>query len=285
MAGHMSDKKTRALLRRNYTWPGVSRDVAEWCKACRKCQLVKKTPPPRVPLQPMPIVSEPFHVLAFDIVGPFERSRQGYKYVLTALCLVSKYPEAIPLKDIRAETVAEGMLEIFSRTRIPKKLLTDQGQQFIGKLNKQLCQRLQIQKLRTSAYHPQTNGCLERWHGTLVPMIKKSIVNKFDWDKQVKLALCAYRCAPHSNTGFSPFEISPWSSPIVPVKKPDGTIRLCIDFRKLNAVTTLDPYCMQLIEDLLDQVSDCEYLSKLDLSKGFYQIPIDNYSPSCLPNP
>ena len=99
MAGHMSDKKTRALLRRNYTWPGITRDVAEWCKTCPKCQLVKKTPQSKVPLQPMPIVSEPFEILAFDIVGPFERSRQGYKYVLTAMCLASKYPEAIPLKD------------------------------------------------------------------------------------------------------------------------------------------------------------------------------------------
>ena len=67
---------------------------------------------------------------------------------------------------------------------------------------------------------------------------------------------------------------SPWSSPIVPIKKPDGSVRLCIDFRKLNAVTTPDPYCMPLIEDLLDQVGDCGFLSKLDLSKGFYQIPI-----------
>ena len=57
------------------------------------------------------------------------------------MCFASKYPEAIPLKDIRAMTVAEGMLEIFSRTGIPKTLLTDQGQQFVGKLNNQLCER------------------------------------------------------------------------------------------------------------------------------------------------
>ena len=67
---------------------------------------------------------------------------------------------------------------------------------------------------------------------------------------------------------------SPWSPPIVPVKKTDGSVHLCIDFRKLNAVRTPGPYCMPLIEDLLDQVGDCGYLSKLDLSEGFYQIPI-----------
>ena len=59
---------------------------------------------------------------------------------------------------------------------------------------------------------------------------------------------------------------SPWSSSIVPVKKPDGSVRLCIDFSKLNAVTTSDTYCMPLIEELLDQVGDCGFLSKLDLS-------------------
>lgn len=59
----------------------------------------------------------------------------------------------------------------------------------------------------TSAYHPQTNGCLERWHGTLNPVIKKSIESKKDWEKQIKYALFAYRSAPHTNTGFSPFEI------------------------------------------------------------------------------
>ena len=64
----------------------------------------------------------------------------------------------------------------------------------------------------------------------------------------------------------------PWSSPIVPVRKLDGNIRLCIDFRKLNSVTISDPFCMPLIEDLLDQVGTSKVLSKRDLSKGFYQI-------------
>ena len=77
------------------------------------------------------------------------------------MCLASKYPEAIPLKDIRAETVAEGMLEIFSRTGIPKTLPTDQGQQFVEKLN----HRLRIQRIKASACYPQTNRGLECWHG------------------------------------------------------------------------------------------------------------------------
>ena len=61
---------------------------------------------------------------------------------------------------------------------------------------------------------------------------------------------------------------SPWSSPMVPVKKPDGSIRLCIDFEWCYG--TRPPK----VDDLLDQVGDCDYLSKLDLTKGFYQIPL-----------
>ena len=68
---------------------------------------------------------------------------------------------------------------------------------------------------------------------------------------------------------------SPWASPIVPVPKKDGNIRLCIDYRKLNSVTVADPYYMVTLEEILERVGASGCLSKLDLSKGFYQIGID----------
>ena len=67
---------------------------------------------------------------------------------------------------------------------------------------------------------------------------------------------------------------SQWSSPIVSLIKPDGSIRLCVDFRKLNAITQPDPYCMPLVEEQIAQVGEAKYLSKMDLSKGFYQVPL-----------
>ena len=69
---------------------------------------------------------------------------------------------------------------------------------------------------------------------------------------------------------------SPWSSPIVPVKEPDGSIRLCVDYRRLNAnaATVPDPLYTLLIEDMLDQVGDSTFLSKIELSKSFYKVPI-----------
>ena len=102
--------------------------------------IVKKMPQPTVPLQLMPIFSELFHVLAFDICQSIREVTTRIQVCLDNYVFSIENPEAIPLKDIRTETVAEGMLEIFSHTGIPKKLLTDQGKQFMGKLNKQLCQ-------------------------------------------------------------------------------------------------------------------------------------------------
>ena len=71
---------------------------------------------------------------------------------------------------------------------------------------------------------------------------------------------------------------SPWSSAMVPVQKSSGAIRQCIDYRKVNSVTIPDPYVMPRIQDLLDKLSEAKWLSKLDLNKGYYQIPLDSES-------
>ena len=160
-----------------------------------------------MPLKPLSVIEAPNGVMAFDLVGPFPRSKDGFKYVLTGICLHSKFPEGMPLKDVKAETVAEGLVDIFCRTGVPKKILTYQGTQFVGHLMQQLCKKLKVKKLQTTTYHPQTNGCLERWHGTLVPMLKKSLENKLDWAKQLKYALFACGSAPNHNTDYSPFEV------------------------------------------------------------------------------
>jgi hypothetical protein len=67
---------------------------------------------------------------------------------------------------------------------------------------------------------------------------------------------------------------SPWASNLVCVPKPDGTVRMCVDYRRLNAVTTPDPYPMPRVEHLIDKVASANYISTLDLSKGYYQFPL-----------
>ena len=66
-----------------------------------------------------------------------------------------------------------------------------------------------------------------------------------------------------------------WTSPIVVVKKKDGDIRICIDYRKLNAVTKRDAYPMPRIDDILDELGQAKYITTLDLAKGYWQVPVN----------
>ena len=123
----------------------------------------------RFPLHPLPVITSPFSRIAFDLVEPLPRTIRENKYIITYICLACKYPDAKPLKRID-----EGMLEVFSRTGIPKEILSDQGSVFTGKVMKQICSTLGIKHLKTSPYHPQTDRCLERWHVCLKTMLRKN---------------------------------------------------------------------------------------------------------------
>ena len=107
-------------------------DVKEFVRSCAGCQRAARNNNARAPLQPLPCVSEPFEKVAFDLVGPLPRTSSGYKYILTMICLFTKYPEAIPLKRVDNESVLEAMIEFFSRHCLPKTILTDQGSVFMS---------------------------------------------------------------------------------------------------------------------------------------------------------
>ena len=178
--GHQSIKKVLAMLYRNFTWPNVYADASAYIRQCVTCQLHRKAKPTRAPMIPMPVLSVPFEVVAIDLVGPFPRSRKGFKYLLTAICLASRYPEAELLRTVEAAEVVEKLVEILSRHGWPRQILSDQGSQFTGSLMKGLCARTGIETVQTTPFHPQTNGVVERFHGTLVPMLRKAVDKQLD---------------------------------------------------------------------------------------------------------
>ena len=161
MGGHFGVKRTTARVRKHFTWSGLSVDIKSLCTSCPQCQKAARNDHSRTPLVPLPVITVPCSRLAFDVVGPIPRTRSGFKYVLTCMCYASKYPEAIPLKRVDAQSVAEGMVEVYSRTGLPTEL-TDQGTVFMSALHKQLCDILEIKRNRTSPYHPESDGMLER---------------------------------------------------------------------------------------------------------------------------
>ncbi|CAM5159789.1 unnamed protein product [Eretmochelys imbricata] len=144
-----------------------------------------------------------------DIVGPLSKTtRSGKKYILVVVDFATRYPEAVPLASIEADTVADALLTIFSRVGFPKEVLTDQGSNFMSALLRCLWEKCGVQHNWASAYHPQSNGLVERFNGTLKMMLK-TFMNQHpqDWDKYLPHLLFAYREVPQESTGFSPFEL------------------------------------------------------------------------------
>ena len=98
LGGHFSYKKTAATMARLFTWPGISKDTKAWCRSCPECQKAAKKTSHLAPLCPLPVISTPFSRMTFDLVVPLPKSKSGNRYILTCMCLASKYPEAAALR-------------------------------------------------------------------------------------------------------------------------------------------------------------------------------------------
>ncbi len=184
--GHLGGGKVAKLVSRYFLWPGMVKDVEDHCKGCEICQRKSKAKPSRAPAVERPVLTEPFESVAVDLVGPLPKGKGGCRFLLTYVCMATRWPEAVPLRSITARSVAD---------------------QFCGRVVKQLCELLGVEKLRTSPYHPQTNGMVERMHGMLKGVLGRCIEDRVDWVGLVPLALYVLRQMPHADSGFSPFDV------------------------------------------------------------------------------
>ncbi|XP_076038001.1 uncharacterized protein LOC143023366 [Oratosquilla oratoria] len=479
---HLGISKTKQAISAHFFWPQMSEDIKELINRCVVCQVTGKPndTPRRVPMCQVPVIEEPFSKVVVDCVGPLPKTKSGKQYILTIMCLATRYAEAIPLSNIKAKTITKALMSYFSKMGMPREVQSDRGTNFLSGIFKGALENFDIKHVVASAYHPQSQGSLERFHGTLKRMIRAFILEfEKDWDeegdvkyanlvganfeklrkirqiakrnlenaqgnhkayydrKYVKrefkagdyvLVLSPQRSSLHpkyegpfkvlerkgghnyvlinpmrksgvqqvhinllkefrgiveegaigvietgrddgsldsdndnlnlfydldrSNTSeaeenslsslegemreevrtllsenanvFSsyptvtqaihhdvvledgakpvrqaPYRLSPqkkriiegevrqlmeqglvepstspWASPAVLVPKPGGEWRLCVDYRRLNAVTKADPYPLPQIDDLIEEVAAARFLSKLDLMKGYHQIPL-----------
>lgn len=210
MAGHRGVTKTKDRIMEHFFWPKMRSDISEFCRTCHTCQMVGKPNQtiPKAPLKPIPALEQPFSRIIIDIVGPLPRTQRGNKYILTVMDLVTRFPEAYPIPDISAVTVAEQLVRFFSSYGFCKELQSDQGSNFMSELMQVLIHKLGIKQLKSTAYHPQSQGALERFHQTLKSIIKTFCVNyKDEWDSGLPLVLFACREVPVEGLGFSPFDL------------------------------------------------------------------------------
>ena len=234
-AGHLGADRTLEIIRQKYYWATLFRDVKAWCKTCQACQHRKNPiPSPRAPLQFPPIAARPGQMIAIDFVGPLPETAAGNKHLLVITDMFSKYADAIPCPNQEATTTADALVQkYFSKQGLPEILHSDQGRNFESQLIQHLCSLMNIQKTRTSPYHPSANGQCERYNKTLIEMLSLQVnENQTDWDKWVPLMLFAYNSTQHCSTNFTPFQLHIGRQPKTPF---DTLAETLIDTNKKSA--------------------------------------------------
>ena len=171
---HPSIRATRRLLTDRFVWSGINSDVRKWAKSCLQCQWCKNHRHTKSPSGTYATPDARFdHVhIYLHVVGPLPPS-EGYVYLLTCIDRFTRWPAAIPLKDITAETVAQAFIAHWvALYGVPSTITTDRGRQFESHLFQALTNLVGSRRTRTTAYHPASNGLVERFHRQLKSSLK-----------------------------------------------------------------------------------------------------------------
>ena len=202
---HLREAKIYSQLSKHYWWPGMRSDVSYCCRACLVCATRNVGQAIKPLLTPIP-VGGPFDRVGVDILQ-LPKSSRGNRYAVVFMDYLTKWPEVFPAADQSAPTIAKLLVErIISRHGVPKELLSDRGASFLSKLIAEICKVMGIKKVNTTAYHPQSDGLVERFNRTLLDMLSKTVkAGGKDWDVRLPYLLFAYRSTVQPSTGESPF--------------------------------------------------------------------------------
>jgi cleavage and polyadenylation specificity factor subunit 1 len=205
--GHPGVKKMHHLISSKYFWPNMKKEIQSRCQSCTICQSCKITRHQHHEPQSFP-ASRRFQTVHVDIVGPLTPSKNGTCYLLTMIDRFSRWLEVAPLRNISAQACADAFLFTWvSRFGVPETIVSDQGTQFESALFHNMLDALGIKRLRSTAYHPQTNGAVERSHRTLKNALRTLCSEGADWEEKLPLALLSLRTTISSPTQTPPCKL------------------------------------------------------------------------------
>ena len=270
VVGHKGVTKTYQRIRQYYYWENMKKEIQEYVRTCKECQLKKLT---RIKTkQPMVLTDMPgkaFDKISMDIVGPLPKTQKGNKYILTIQDLLTKYSIGIPMEGISSAEIADVFVKRFiCRFGSPRAILTDQGANFTSSLMKKVAKRFRIKRYTTSAYHPQSNGSIERSHHVLTEYLKLYIENSGNWDEWVELAMFSCNTSVHEGTKFSPHELVFGHL----AREPTG---------KMITEENMEPTYAEYLRDLFDKIDTVQQMARENLiksklkSKEYYDIRIN----------
>ena len=202
---HPNGRVTQKLISKKFVWPGMNKDIKEWARSCLACQRLKIGRHVKLVPEHIPTPNSRFTHVHLDIVGPLNYS-QGYSYILTMIDRFTRWPEAVPIKNITAEAIVNIFYETWvSRFGAPRFIITDRGSQFESILFRAFTQLIGCQRTRTTAYHPAANGLVERWHRAMKAALM--CLNTKDWVKILPTVLLGLRTSIKEDLGTTAAEL------------------------------------------------------------------------------
>ncbi len=208
LSGHFAAKGMYETMARLYWWHGMYGDIHRFVRGCLTCASHGGTGRRhQAPLKSIP-VGGPFDRIGGDIME-MPQTERGNRYVVVLIEYLTKWVEVYATSDQTSETIARLLVhvdQVVCRHRVPGVLLLDRGANLLSELIRDVCSLLGMQKINTTAYHPQCDGLAENFNITLQGMLAKH-AKAFgpDWDLHLQQLLFAHRMKPHSSTGESPF--------------------------------------------------------------------------------
>lgn len=203
---HPGARATKKLMADRFVWHGMSKQIGQWVRECKSCQQCKVTTHVKSPLSSFKPPERRFDHVHVDLVGPLPASR-GYTYLFTMVDRFTRWPEVVPLTDISTTSCARALVGGWvSRFGLPLDITSDRGTQFTSKLWAEMAELLGTKLHHTTAYHPQANGMVERFHRTLKAALMTRLTNS-TWIDELPWVLLGLRTAPKEDLHASSAEL------------------------------------------------------------------------------
>ena len=167
MHEHGGETKTLLAIRQRYHFKGIRKAVRNFIRLCVKCKRAKTQKITySTPLVPI-MSSVPFRAIAIDLYTPGSVTPEGFRYVLTVVDICTRWVAFFPLKTKFADEVIATLCTQWMHIHgVPELILSDRVKEFLGVVTS-VCTCLDVKQVRTTPYHPRTNGLCESQHKTL----------------------------------------------------------------------------------------------------------------------
>ena len=201
---HIGRNKLVSIIQEYFWHPGLHKVCGDICRSCNHCQLYKTHKLDKAPPVVKINTSHPFEMVSADCLS-FSKSRKGNVAALVFIDHFSKWLSVHPMRDKRSSTIANILKQriLPCIPKIPEKLLSDNGPEFIGSEFESVLSHYNIKHVFSSPYHPEGNGACERVNRTIIERLK-SMANDRDWDENIYEIVINYNNTTHSKTNMSP---------------------------------------------------------------------------------